>query len=171
MFVILLATGLVMPSLRRTFSSSSVRSSPYRYPPLSPSALSASANAETRQPPRRRSSGGSTSHRRVLADIDWWLVHDGQRDFSAEDEDTTADADPSETTEVEQDANAEAGNVAGQGRSALSAWHFDVGVHLGVHDGPFDPVPYRFNGTVSPSDRDSFEVRIPQVYKTNEQLC
>ncbi|KAI0372928.1 hypothetical protein BV20DRAFT_990354 [Pilatotrama ljubarskyi] len=71
-----------MPSLRRTLSSPSVRSSPYAYP-------SSSANANghptrTGNPQPRRSSGSDTANRRVLADIDWWLVHDRQRDFVAE---------------------------------------------------------------------------------------
>lgn len=70
-----------MPSLRRTLSSPSVRSSPYGNP-------SSSANANVRvtrtgNPQPRRSSGSDTANRRVLADIDWWLVHDGQRDLVA----------------------------------------------------------------------------------------
>ncbi|KAI8989695.1 hypothetical protein BD414DRAFT_507285 [Trametes punicea] len=72
-----------MPSLRRTLSSPSVRSSPYTYPSSSSSFANAnSAGHATRagnhQP--RRSSGSDTGNRRVLADIDWWLVHDGQSD-------------------------------------------------------------------------------------------
>ncbi|KAI0819529.1 hypothetical protein BC628DRAFT_1332549 [Trametes gibbosa] len=70
-----------MPSLRRTLSSPSVRSSPYGNP-------SSSANANVRvtraaNPQPRRSSGSDTANRRVLADIDWWLVHDSQRGFAA----------------------------------------------------------------------------------------
>ncbi|EJF66089.1 hypothetical protein DICSQDRAFT_177462 [Dichomitus squalens LYAD-421 SS1] len=75
-----------MPSLRRTLSSPSVRSSPYRNP--SSSALGHATRAGNPQP--RRSSGSDTSNRRVLADIDWWVVQDGQREFvapSGQDED------------------------------------------------------------------------------------
>ncbi|KAI0647326.1 hypothetical protein C8Q79DRAFT_1000270 [Trametes meyenii] len=59
-----------MPSLRRTLSSPSVRCSPYSY-----------SSAGGHQP--RRSSGSETASRRVLADIDWWLVHDIERDVVA----------------------------------------------------------------------------------------
>ncbi|KAI0723961.1 hypothetical protein C8T65DRAFT_564080 [Cerioporus squamosus] len=68
-----------MPSLRRTLSSPSVRSSPYSYPSLS-SANGHATRAGDRQP--RRSSGSDTSNRRVLADIDWWIVQDGQREVA-----------------------------------------------------------------------------------------
>ena len=66
-----------MPSLRRTFSSPPARRGPYSYP----SSLS-SSGAQTRAGPHqpRRSSGSDVSNRRVLADIDWWIVQDGQRD-------------------------------------------------------------------------------------------
>lgn len=70
-----------MPSLRRSFSSSSVRSSPY------PSSLSNSSsnNARARVAGHgfRRSSDSEASERRVLADIEWWRVSDGQRDLDA----------------------------------------------------------------------------------------
>ncbi|KAI6150707.1 hypothetical protein BKA82DRAFT_3076837 [Pisolithus tinctorius] len=63
-----------MPSLRRSASSPSVRSSPY---PLSlSSAVSSRARTAGQQP--RRSSGSDVSERRVLADIEWWRVADGQ---------------------------------------------------------------------------------------------
>ncbi|KAG6854589.1 hypothetical protein C0991_004925 [Blastosporella zonata] len=70
-----------MPSLRRTISSPSVRSSPYR-------ALSSAVNSAQGSRPsgHRRSSGSETSTRRVLADIDWWRVTDGQRDPDADEE-------------------------------------------------------------------------------------
>ncbi|KAA1471214.1 hypothetical protein DENSPDRAFT_850084 [Dentipellis sp. KUC8613] len=55
-----------MPSLRRTLSSPSVRSSPYH------SAVSGRGHGP------RRTSGSAISTRRVLADIDWWRVTDGQ---------------------------------------------------------------------------------------------
>ncbi|KAF8635536.1 hypothetical protein AX17_003919 [Amanita inopinata Kibby_2008] len=67
-----------MPSLRRTFSAPSARSSPY--PTYSPSsALYGSASRTQGAYGHRRSSGSETSARRVLADIDWWRVADGQR--------------------------------------------------------------------------------------------
>ncbi|EGO21030.1 hypothetical protein SERLADRAFT_475661 [Serpula lacrymans var. lacrymans S7.9] len=65
-----------MPSLRRSFSSPSVRSSPYP-PPVS------AASTRTRPHGHRRSSGSETSTRRVLADIEWWRVADGQLDLDA----------------------------------------------------------------------------------------
>lgn len=70
-----------MPSLRRSFSSSSVRSSPY---PSSLSNTSANNNrARVAGHGFRRSSDSETSERRVLADIEWWRVSDGQRDLDA----------------------------------------------------------------------------------------
>ncbi|TFK42287.1 hypothetical protein BDQ12DRAFT_675951 [Crucibulum laeve] len=68
-----------MPSLRRTASSPSVRSSPY--------SSSSSASVATRGHGHRRSSGSETTGRRVLADIEWWRVTDGQCDPSAADRD------------------------------------------------------------------------------------
>lgn len=56
-----------MPSLRRTASTPLVRASPY-----SSSPLAARGNGH------RRSSGSETSNRRVLADIEWWRVTEGQ---------------------------------------------------------------------------------------------
>lgn len=69
-----------MPSLRRTMSSPSVRSSPY--PSL------ASGNGSSTRPgySHRRSSGSEIATRRVLADIEWWRVTDGQHDLEAEQE-------------------------------------------------------------------------------------
>jgi hypothetical protein len=63
-----------MPSLRRSFSTSSARSSPYH-------AASSSSGNRVRGHARRRSSASETSGRRVLADIEWWRVVDGQRDL------------------------------------------------------------------------------------------
>ncbi|KAI0636708.1 hypothetical protein C8Q77DRAFT_1206895 [Trametes polyzona] len=71
-----------MPSLRRTLSSPSVRSSPYSHPSSSSNASGNPARAANPQP--RRSSGSDVHNRRVLADIDWWLVHHIQRDFVAD---------------------------------------------------------------------------------------
>lgn len=56
-----------MPSLRRTLSSPSVRSSPY-----------SNGSPVARGGGHRRSSGSETTNRRVLADIEWWKVTDGQ---------------------------------------------------------------------------------------------
>lgn len=64
-----------MPSLRRTNSSPAVRSSPYRAPLTS---CSTQTRTGARSP--RRSSGSDTTNRRVLADLDWWRVEEGQRE-------------------------------------------------------------------------------------------
>lgn len=66
-----------MPSLRRTFSYPPVRSSPY--PTSSPSSALYNASRAQGGHGHRRSSGSDVSHRRVLADIEWWRVADGQR--------------------------------------------------------------------------------------------
>jgi hypothetical protein len=68
-----------MPSLRRAFSSPSVRVSPY---PTLPSSRSHRAHPNA----HRRSSGSDVSDRKVLADIDWWRVADGQRERGGEEE-------------------------------------------------------------------------------------
>ncbi|KIM48733.1 hypothetical protein M413DRAFT_59046 [Hebeloma cylindrosporum] len=64
-----------MPSLRRTASSPAVRSSPY-----------SNGGVVARGNGHRRSSGSETTSRRVLADIEWWRVSDGQCDPSADQE-------------------------------------------------------------------------------------
>lgn len=72
-----------MPSLRRTISSPSVRSSPYR------TSLSSAINggpSRIQGHGQRRSSGSETVSRRVLADIEWYRVAEGQRDLEAEQE-------------------------------------------------------------------------------------
>lgn len=71
-----------MPSLRRSSTSSSVRSSPY------PSTVPGGTRGRARGPERRRPSGSETSVRRVLADIEWWRVVDGQRDPEHESNDS-----------------------------------------------------------------------------------
>ncbi|KAI0306612.1 hypothetical protein B0F90DRAFT_779098 [Multifurca ochricompacta] len=73
-----------MPSLRRAISTPSVRISPYPSPPGSHS---------YRPHPYgyRRSSGPDVSTRKVLADIDWWRVADGQREQGNEEEDEERD--------------------------------------------------------------------------------
>jgi len=69
-----------MPSLRRAFSSPSVRVSPYP-------ALPSSRSHRVHPHGHRRSSGSDVSDRKVLADIDWWRVTDGQRERAGEEED------------------------------------------------------------------------------------
>lgn len=63
---------VLMPSLRRSFSSPSVRSSPY------PSSTNTTSTRS--RPAPRRPSPSATAERRVLADIEWWRVFDGQCD-------------------------------------------------------------------------------------------
>ncbi|KAJ7444941.1 hypothetical protein FB451DRAFT_1413050 [Mycena latifolia] len=79
-----------MPSLRRSLSSPSVRPTPY------PALLSPASASGTRThgSGHRRSTGSETSNRRVLADIEWWRVADGQRDVVPEQESEEADLDP-----------------------------------------------------------------------------
>lgn len=69
-----------MPSLRRAFSSPSVRVSPY------PTLPSSRAHRAHPSHAHRRSSGSDVSDRKVLADIDWWRVADGQREQGGEEE-------------------------------------------------------------------------------------
>ncbi|KIJ17470.1 hypothetical protein PAXINDRAFT_154734 [Paxillus involutus ATCC 200175] len=73
-----------MPSLRRSFSSPSVRSSPY--PTLLSSGNPSGNRARTTGQQPRRSSGSDTIGRRVLADIEWWRVYDGQCDYDLQDQ-------------------------------------------------------------------------------------
>jgi len=75
---------LVMPSLRRTLSSPSVRSSPYQTNLSNNANVGPGGRSHGHMP--RRSSGSETSGRRVLADIEWWRVVDGQRDADTEHE-------------------------------------------------------------------------------------
>lgn len=78
-----------MPSLRRTSSHPSLRSSPY------------GPTQRTQHPyPHRRSSGPESTRRRVLADIDWWTVSDGQVPAATE-----SQTQPAPATEQEQDEN------------------------------------------------------------------
>ena len=79
----------IMPSLRRTSSHPSLRSSPY------------GPTQRTQHPyPHRRSSGPETTRRRVLADIDWWTVSDGQVPAATE-----SQTQPAPATTQEQDEN------------------------------------------------------------------
>lgn len=75
-----------MPSLRRSSSSPAVRSSPY------PSSLGAVHRGQPHG--NRRSSGSETSTRRVLADIEWWKVTDGQDAADVYSNDDPDDRDP-----------------------------------------------------------------------------
>jgi len=79
-----------MPSLRRRdLSSSSVRSSPYR-PSLVSSTTTSPSPRNFGAHPRRRSSKTTkttkteTRTRKVLADIEWWRILDGQHILDAE---------------------------------------------------------------------------------------
>lgn len=60
--------------LRRSFSSPSVRATPYSSALVNLSAGSGRTHARG----NRRSSGSETTRRRVLADLEWWRVVDGQ---------------------------------------------------------------------------------------------
>ncbi|KAJ7219429.1 hypothetical protein GGX14DRAFT_592135 [Mycena pura] len=86
-----------MPSLRRTLSSPSVRTAPYPAAMLSGSPPSTASRSSA----HRRSTDSETSFRRVLADIEWWRVADGQRDLVPEQEQEEPDRDPDQ--EVEDD--------------------------------------------------------------------
>lgn len=63
-----------MPSLRRTTSSPVVRSSPY------PSSLSSSSHMLSSGGNRPKRTASDSVTRRVLADIEWWRVFDGQQE-------------------------------------------------------------------------------------------
>ncbi|KZT26375.1 hypothetical protein NEOLEDRAFT_1147404 [Neolentinus lepideus HHB14362 ss-1] len=90
-----------MPSLRRTFSSPSVRSA--RSAPY-PSIGMASATRTNGHVPRR-TSGSETVSRRVLADIEWWRVLDGQREVDQESaEDENQGQGPDDVQDVPDDA-------------------------------------------------------------------
>lgn len=95
-----------MPSLRRSFSSPSVRSSPYPSTLSTTNPSSIRARATPIHP--RRSSGSATADRRVLADIEWWRVYDGQ-------------CDPDLQDQAHDDAQALEGDVPSGGTVTLSA--------------------------------------------------
>ncbi|TDL27408.1 hypothetical protein BD410DRAFT_418611 [Rickenella mellea] len=81
-----------MPSLRRTVSSPAVRPSPY------PTTLSVGISSSAVGANRPRRTNSETAGRRVLADIDWWRVLDGQHA-----EDLDADRDQEQSPRVVQD--------------------------------------------------------------------
>ncbi|EAU88636.1 hypothetical protein CC1G_01009 [Coprinopsis cinerea okayama7 len=90
-----------MPSLRRTASSPSVRSSPYGY------SSSLSGAQAARGHGHRRSSGSEITNRRVLADIEWWRVTAGQCEPGA------GDLESEERTSDVVQNNVTAGGLAG----------------------------------------------------------
>jgi hypothetical protein len=59
----------------------------------------------------RRSSGSETSSRRVLADLEWWRVVDGQHDAEAEQE--TEDREQDQGDQLGQDGEVLSGNSPG----------------------------------------------------------
>ncbi|KAJ7709741.1 hypothetical protein B0H17DRAFT_235688 [Mycena rosella] len=91
-----------MPSLRRSFSSPSVRR-----------AITPYAAPGTHGSGHRRSTGSETSNRRVLADIEWWRVADGQRDVVPEQE--------SDDLEEDQEDDMGAGGELGAERPSTPA--------------------------------------------------
>lgn len=112
-----------MPSLRRTFSSPSVRSSPY------PTFLSSSGNIGSGRlhgHGNRRSSGSETSSRRVLADLEWWRVVDGQHDSEAD----------QDTEEHHQGQDQNGGAPVGDSGSFVSAEHLSTPLVWTFEDSP-----------------------------------
>ncbi|KAJ7097780.1 hypothetical protein B0H15DRAFT_945372 [Mycena belliarum] len=109
-----------MPSLRRSLSSPSVRPSPY---PAQPSPLSGAGTRTHGGSGHRRSSGSETSTRRVLADIEWWRVADGQRDVVPEQE--SEEVDPEQEDDLPdgvQDVPVPAGTVGAARSSPTAHW-------------------------------------------------
>jgi hypothetical protein len=131
-----------MPSLRRTLSSPSVRSSPY------PASLSNATNGlpagRSQGHGQRRSSGTEISGRRVLADIEWWRVADGQRDV-----DTTP-----EPEEHDHDRAQEQGQVVEELSGILGS---DPGVER--FERPLTP----FAGTSHNAVRSLYPLRMEQL--------
>ncbi|KAJ7174002.1 hypothetical protein C8R43DRAFT_633815 [Mycena crocata] len=98
-----------MPGLlRRSMSMYSVRTSPY--PVLSPAA----AGSRIHGSGHRRSTGSETSNRRVLADIEWWRVADGQRDVVPEQELGENDPDLGQADDLSPDQVPLPGGVDGE---------------------------------------------------------
>ena len=113
-----------MPSLRRTISSPSVRSSPYRA--LS-SPLSSGLAQRNNGHGFRRSSGSDTTTRRVLADIEWWRIVAGQRDFEA---DQTLDHFMGQTLAIRTEPAPESPLIADEGGFAEVCRNSDCATHL-----------------------------------------
>ncbi|OCH93400.1 hypothetical protein OBBRIDRAFT_811140 [Obba rivulosa] len=139
-----------MPSLRRTFSSPSVRSSPYHY--QTSSSISSSNATRTSGHAPRRSSGSETSQRRVLADIDWWRVQEGQREVRGEDVDDQ-EPDASETAEGDPAAIGTGADMGAVG-IILAPPVLDAGVAVGDIGGDFyeslSPLPQFAELAISP---------------------
>lgn len=155
-----------MPSLRRAFSSPSVRVSPYSYPTALPS--SRSHRPQHNHPHGggyRRSSGSDVSSRKVLADIDWWRVADGQReqqggDEDEEDEETgrgVGEENPAAAAEQQQQ-HADSEAAAAAPRDVISGLHATD--HGGENAGGVDPEPERPSTPVA-SERSPLGVHIP----------
>ncbi|KAJ7632772.1 hypothetical protein FB45DRAFT_514710 [Roridomyces roridus] len=85
-----------MPSLRRSYSSPSVRSAPY------------SPGPAPRGSGHRRSTGSETTIRRVLADIEWWRVADGQHEVPEQEAEEQDDLDPGEEQDLPEQVPADA---------------------------------------------------------------
>jgi hypothetical protein len=102
-----------MPSLRRAFSTPSVRVSPY---PALPSSRSHRAHPHG----HRRSSGSDVSDRKVLADIDWWRVADGQRERGGEEEDEEGEGEGEERDVVGEENPAPADSADSEAMAIAS---------------------------------------------------
>ncbi|KAH9180513.1 hypothetical protein EDB89DRAFT_1900386 [Lactarius sanguifluus] len=147
-----------MPSLRRTLSTPSVRISPY------PSLASRS------QRPHRRSSGSDLSARKVLGDIDWWHVADGQREKNEEEEGVEGEGDE-EGDEATSVPVVDAPTVADHSENAIERPSTpDVGVRTFGLNSPQRPIattprtPSR--RTVSGSSASSSLESTPEVLRT-----
>ena len=116
-----------MPSLRRALSNPSVRVSPYPSLPTSRSQRSR----------HRRSSGSDLSARKVLADIDWWRVADGQREKSGDEGEEGGEGEEEEGDEAEAtvlDADPAPGVLpnAPVARLAAAADHSENAASVGI---------------------------------------
>lgn len=155
-----------MPSLRRAFSSPSVRVSPYSYPTALPS--SRSHRPQHNHPHGggyRRSSGSDVSSRKVLADIDWWRVADGQREQQGGDEDEegeemgrgVGEENPAPAAEQQQQhADSEAAAAAAAPHNVIYATDHD-----GENAGGVEPEPERPSTPVASERSPSLGVHIP----------
>jgi len=132
-----------MPSLRRTFSSPSVRSTPY--PSLSNAVNAAQVG---RGNGHRRSSGSEISSRRVLADIEWWRVADGQHDLDADQESEDRNRDQN------QDSPASEGLLVDEFLGGIGSLNIDEGPNH-FSTSPFEEV------RLFPSDM--FQFNLPRT--------
>ncbi|VDB82911.1 unnamed protein product [Peniophora sp. CBMAI 1063] len=102
-----------MPSLRRSNTSTAVAragAAPYATAAALSWSSSSSSSTRTATQHRRVSDPTQTKSRRVLADIDWWLVHDGQ-----------VDADTALSEDEGLDENLEAANEAARPPMAVAS--------------------------------------------------